>query len=1077
MRTTLIFFVMVLLLGASATAAQTVTGALIGRVTDSSDAVVAGARVVATETARGVKREAHSNELGVYNISSMDPGVYRVEVQQQGFKTFVADRVEVSINSTVRVDARLSVGAVAEAVEVVADAVQLKTDRGDLSHQVGHIEAENLPLTPDRNYMSLFQLIPGSTEPEMVGSAFGNPASSLANYVNGQNNRTNSYQLDGTINNETNVVSQTAIIPPADAIQVVDVSTNAYDAEHGRATGAVVNVQIKSGTNQLHGSAFAYNVNSELKARNSLSTVDKPHTNMNQFGFTLGGPIRKNRTFFFGDYQGGRDHRGQNTRQSVATAAFRSGDFSGASTRIYDPLTGTSAGANRTQFPGNIIPADRISSVAKNVFAGLPLPNLPGQVSNYDASGIFVQTRDSFDIKVNHKFTDMTEGFIRYSYFSSLSADPPLFGALGGPTSSGGSVAGTGPGRIQSASANLTHVVTPTLVTEFRLGLVRPLTQGDAPRDKDIAAKIGIQGVFLGDFYSVGLPGISISGYAGLGFDWRFPFKIAETSSNFVNNWTKQRGTHAFRFGVDVRDLILNLYQANSSDPRGAFTFNAGVTGTTGSTTNSYNAMAAFVLGLPAAIQRTVVAQVGGYRLKQYYFFAQDRWQATPKLTVNYGLRYEIAPFGAVANPGNQSRYDPATNQIVIAGYGGVDSRANVATDLRNFGPRVGVAYRVTPKTVVRAGYGIGYIPQSINQLSPNSYPAQLTLQVPAANSYQPAGNIATGLPRVPPVDLSKGAISAPVDLVLNVFNPRPRRGYVQSMNLTIERELFGFLVSTSYVGTLGTRMQGNPNINAAGPGSKVTDRPLYKLFGRSADTNLYDYMMSSAYHGWQTRVQRRFKGANTLTVAYTFAKSLDYADGFGISNDIIWDRNRGLSTFDRRHNLVVSHVTPLPIGRRQRFLNSGPAAAIVGGFRFSGVFTARTGTPFDITGQKNTANATQGTANRPDVLRKPEILGGVGSGTRWFDTTVFTDAAPGTWGNAGRNILRGPGYVNYNLTLSRAFRIKEGMRLEMLASAFNLTNSAHYSNPSGSFSSSAFGQISSSYGERQARLGARLQF
>jgi len=1055
---------------------QTVTGSLVGHVADSSGGALAGVKIVATETTRGAVRQAVSNESGNYSISSMEPGIYKVTIEQPGFKTFVNDSVPVAINTTVRVDAALEVGAVSETVQVTANAVELKTDRGDLSQQVDHTQFENLPLSPDRNYMSTLEMTPGSTEPAAVGSAFGNPSGSLANFVNGQNNRGNSFQLDGTINNETNVISQSAIVPPPEAIQVMDVSTNAYDAESGRATGAVVNVQIKTGTNELHGSLWGYNVNSSLKSRNALAVVGKPHTNLTQFGFAVGGPIIRNRTFFFGDYQGGRDRRGQNAQFDIPTAAFRTGDFSAARNPIYDPLTGTAAGANRDRFPGNIIPGIRLSPIAKAIVAGLPQPNLAGLTNNYETSGSFRQNRDASDVKVNHKFTDMTEAFVRYSYFVANTNDRSVFGDLGGPTSGNGGTAAIGPSRIQSASANLTHVFGPTTVAEFRAGLVRVLIQGQTGGDPDIGAKLGIPGVNRGDFFSPGMPRISISGYTALGFAATIPFKIAETSSNFVSVWTRQHANHAIRWGFDFRNLILNKAQANS-DPRGLYTFLAPITGATGSLTDSSNAFASFMLGLPAQLDRTYIYQLGGWRVKQYFMFLQDRWVATPKLTVSYGLRYEIMPFSTTANPGDQSRYEFSNNTLLIGGYGPINNRLNVNTDFKNFAPRVGIAYRAGAKTVIRTGYGISYTPQSINSLASNSYPAQISIQVRGANTLQPAGDLSAGVPVLTPVDVSSGIITPPGNSVLNGFNPNARRGYVQSFNFTLEREIGRFVISASYVGTLGRRLSATVNQNAAGPGATVNDRPLAKKFGRIADTNLNDYMLSTSYNALQVYVKRRVGRMGSMTLSYTWSKSLDYTDAFTVSNPLNIDLNRGLSPFDRAHNLVISHLLPLPFGRDGLLFKSGPVSALLGGFRLSGVFSARTGTPVNITGNRLAANSTQGVTTHPSSTGPVRYLHGAGRGQLWFDTSTFVEATPGTLGTVGRNTVRGPGYVNYNLTLSRTFRFTERYRLNFMASAFNLSNSIHFSDPAGGITNGAFGQITTSFGERQVRLGARLEF
>ncbi|MBA3514582.1 MAG: TonB-dependent receptor [Pyrinomonadaceae bacterium] len=1060
-------------------AAQTVTGSLVGNVTDASGSAIPGVRVVATDIERGTKREGVTNEEGNYTISSMDPGTYRVEIEQSGFKKLVNERAEVRINSTVRVDAALEVGGVSETVQVTGEEAQLKTDRSDLSQQITQEQVRELPLSPDRNYQSILEITPGVSEASPVGSAFGNPNGSLVNRVNGQNERNNSFQLDGTINNQTNVISQTAVVPPPEAIQVVDVATNAYDAESGRSTGGIINVQIKSGTNDFHGDAFYYNTNSALAARNTFSTLEKPHTNLTQFGFTFGGPIRRDRTFFFGDYQGGRDRQGQNVLLSVPTAEYRRGDFRSTTTQIFDPATGAVNGTGRVAFANNIIPDNRISPVARAILSRLPLPNRPGLTNNYEATGSRAQDRDSFDIKVNHIFSDNTNGFVRYSYFQAQTSDPPAFGIFGGPTTANVATAAIGPSRNQSASLNVTHTLSPTLVTEVRAGLVRVLIQGENPSEDDLATQVGIPGINDGGFFNRGLPRITISGFTFLGSAATLPFKIAETSFNFVNNWTKTKGNHTIRFGADIRDLILNKAQAGAS-PRGEFTFTTGPASRSGVTTTNANAVASFLLGLPTTIARNFVNQLGGFRQRQYFFFGQDRWLVSPKLTINYGLRYEIYPYAVGANPGDLARYDPETNKNLIAGYGPVGERLGVKTDYTNFAPRFGIAYRIFDKTVLRAGYGIGYIPLGINALVTQNYPGQVNLSIPGENSFQAAGNIANGVPAPPLIDPTSGVVTPPNNVVLGVVDPEAKRGYVQSFNATLQQDFHGFIAEASYVGSLGTRLPGTLNLNAAGPGAATADRPFARRYGRTVDILLHNFMLSSSYHALQTKVERRWRNTGSITAAYTWSKAIDYTDAFALQNDLNIDANRGLCDCDRKHALVISHVLRSPFGRgRSFFKEGGIPGKLLSGWTLSGVFSARSGSPIDITGVSLTTNRVQGTVARPNSNGTPRTLGGTGPGEKWFDTTVFVEPPSGTYGTVGRNTVRGPGYKNYNLTLARTFALTERFDLRFTASAFNLTNTPRYENPSGSFTASDFGEINSIVAntERRIRFGLKLSF
>lgn len=1115
-------------------AAQTVTGSLVGHVEDANGGAIAGARVIVTEVDRRTKRETVTNSEGNFSIDSIEPGAYRVEIGQTNFKKFIRERVEVAINSTVRADARLDAGVITEVVQVSGDQVLLKTDRADVSGQITDEQTANLPLSIDRNYQDALETIPGVSDPSGIGSSFGNPNGSLISRVNGQNERYNNFQLDGTINNQTNVISQTAIVPPAEAIQVVDISTNAYDAEQGRAAGGVINVQIKSGTNDLHGSVFAYNTNSYFKAKNALSTIKPPITNLNQFGFAIGGPIRKDKTFFFGDYQGGRDRRGQNTLQSVPIAAYRNGNFSsvlgdyicasvsGNTTNAFRssqpgcPTGGTAvnvtnsngqviqlrdnqifrpsftSATNRIAYANNIVPQGEFNPAAVAVLNLLPLPTRGGVTSNYESTGSFTQARDAFDVKINHNFNEKTTSFVRYSYFKALTSDTPVFRELGGATSGGGTTAAIGPGRNDSLSANLTHLFSPNLVTEFRFGYVRVHITGEIPSKENLGNDLGIAKTNLGDFFtSTGIPRLTISGYSFLGAAATLPFDITENSFNIVNNWTITRGNHTFRFGGDIRRLKLDRFQVNGGDALGEFTFTTGVTGVTSSlgrpapaVTNA-NAVAAFLLGQPQSVRRSTVAQLGGYITPQYFFFAQDRWQVNPKLTINYGLRYEIYPYPSGTKPGDQSRYDPATNTALISGYRPINDRLNVKTEFNNLAPRLGIAYRINDETVIRTGYGIGYVPITVNTLANQNFGSQIDVSIAGTNANFAATSngipitLSTGIPVPGIIDLTSGVVTPPNNAVVGVVNPDARRGYVQSYNFTVERKLFGFVTSVGYVGSRGTRLPGTLNLNAAGPGASTSDRPFFKLYGRTADVLLTDFMLSNNYHSLQVQANKRFAKGGRLTVAYTLSRSIDYTDAFSLANDINIDANRGPSPWDRRHNLTVSHVIALPFGDGGKLFDSDGLRwkALLGGFTLSGVLAMRSGTPVDITGTSATNTVTQGTANIPNQTAAPRILGGLGPGQLYFDTSVFANPAPFTFGNVGRNSVRGPGYINYNATLVRKFTFGERFGLQGQMTLYNVTNSPHFSDPSGSFTSGSFGQSTSTFGERRIRFGLKLTF
>jgi hypothetical protein len=1056
---------------------QQVTGSLVGSVTDSSDAVIVGARVVAIEVERNVTRSARTNESGVYSIASIEPGVYRIEVEKEGFKRFVTDRVVVGVNNTVRVDARMVLGAITESIQVAAEGAVLKTDRADLGTQISTTEVENLPLSPDRSYQSLLALVPGVSEPARAGSLQASPQWPRTYNVNGQNQRANDDRVEGTTNNQVNTQDRIVLVPPAEAIQAVDVTTNAYDAEHGNATGAIVNVVLKSGTNDLHGSLFEYNMNSALRARNTLTRLPPTPSNMNQFGFTLGGPIRRNRTFFFADYQGSRYHLPSNALLSVPMADYRAGNFSKASTILYDPLTGTSTGANRTAFPNNTIPAERISTVAANILKLWPLPNQSGRVNNYAVAGSAIQNRDAFDVKVNHNFSDRAQAFVSYSYLYATTTEEAAFGDLGGPATTGSTNPAVGTGQNQRLSLGLTRIFSPSLLAEFRAGFTRSLAVAESQVDANMATKIGIPGINKGDLLTAGLPQFNFTDYSFLGIGSTLPFKLPDTTANVVTNWTKTKGSHIVRWGAEFVDLLSHPRQAGAT--RGSYTFGVGATGTSGKPTSGDNSFGGFLLGLPTSISRVTLRVPGGIKIRQYSFFGQDRWQATRKLTVNYGLRYEVMPPAIAIKPGDQSYYDFVSNRILVAGYGPVNLQNNVNTDWTNFAPRFGLAYRLDTKTVIRSGYGISYSNFLIKNV--NAFPGVITQSFVGANSLTPLWNIAEGIPEAPIVDYTSGIVqSPPGNLALTATNSTPRRGYVQSYNLTLQRDVAGFIIEGAYVGALGTRNIIRSNLNSAGPGAPTSQLPLNILFKRTANVLYFDYGSSSSYHALQAQALKRFSAGALLRVAYTWSKSIDYLENsLAPNNNLAMHLNRGVSTWDRTHNLVVSPVFSTPFGRGRRFLSGGgPLGMVLGGWRFNGVFIARSGTPFSVSGNKISANVAPGNVNRPNRVAKPEILGYAGPGQLYFDKSVFVEPAPGTWGNAGRNTLRGPGYVNLDGGVFRDFRLfRERYLLQFRMEAFNVMNTPKYANPNSSFTAAAFGQITSASGEREVRLGLRLAF
>ncbi|MCL4402835.1 MAG: carboxypeptidase-like regulatory domain-containing protein, partial [Acidobacteria bacterium] len=569
---------------------------MVGTISDATGAMVPNAKVTITEVNTGFTRTMNANEGGNYVFGNLDPGVYRVECEYTGFKKAIRDGANVLVNSTVRVDLQLEPGQVTESIEVAASAELLQTDRSDVSHKVETTQVADLPLTMNRNFQGLMNIVPGTSRSFRPHSEFFNVQDSMATEVNGQSRLANNVQLEGIDNNQRTGLL-TALIPPIEAIQTVDVSTSNFDAELGRAGGGVVNVSFKSGTNNFHGSLFEFNRVSRTAARTYFAS-GKAVTTFNQFGATLGGPIAKNRTFFFADYQGIRDRRGDFGRWTIPTTAFRQGDLSASTSVIYDPQTGTADGKGRIPFAGNAIPASRISPLARKILGFIPAPVSSALTNNYEKATVRSKDTESADAKIDHRFGDNDTLMYRLSMQRATISDPAIYGIYGGLKG----FAGEGRQPSYNTALNYTHIFSPQMIAEFRFGVMR--YRNDAQQEaygKKTSDEVGIKGVNLDDFTS-GMTGINIDGLSSplVGFSASLPWVRAETNFDFVNNWTRLQGNHTIKIGADIRRNRDELLQTQTYSPRGLFRFRAGPTALNGDPKTSFgNSFAAFLLDLP----------------------------------------------------------------------------------------------------------------------------------------------------------------------------------------------------------------------------------------------------------------------------------------------------------------------------------------------------------------------------------------------------------------------------------------------------------------------------------------------
>jgi hypothetical protein len=1138
---------------------QSVNATLLGTVSDSTGAAVGGAKVEIREVNTGITRTAETNDSGNYVLTDLEPGRYQVEGGKTGFKKVIHGAVDVLVNTTVRVDLKLEPGTVNETIEVRAETPILQTDSVETGRKIETRQIEDLPLTFNRNFQGLLNLVPGTTRAHREHSAFFNAQDSLRTEVNGQSGLANNLQFEGLNDNErTGLLS--IYLPPIEAIQTVDVTTSSYDAELGRANGAVTNVILKSGTNEFHGAVYEINRISKLAAvpffQNTAVTPKVPSV-YNYYGANIGGPIWKNKTFFFGDFLRINDHQGQFNQQTVPPAPFRTGDFSGTTVKIYDPATGNASGVGRTQFVAssnpsdprynpactnsagcpNIIPIARISPITKAILAKLPLPNVPGagltSTNNFQGPTKFIKDTTSFDVKIDHNINQSNRLSGRFSFSDQNLSQSPLFGLIGGP--SNGAFSGTGTQRFWDTAVNYYRVFSPSLIMEIRAGVDHYRNvANNTDRGKTVQDEIGVNipGANLGDLNTSGMPCIILTGNNGdnclVGYSASLPWIRGETNLNVANNWTKIRGNHTFKWGVDYHRLRDDLAQWQDQNPRGVFRFNNNVTSsnTTPPTTtsNQVNDVAGFLLDVPNSAGRDVPLNAKAFRGNELFAYAADKWQVSQKLTLDLGLRWEFYPPFTPRRAGAFSNFDPVTKNLIVAGVGGNPQDLGRTTNYHDFAPRIGIAYRLTDRTVVRGGFALSYFPYPDNDyafnfpvLQNNAFPDNGSGFGQSQVSGGPFISMAGGFPApivvpTPANGIIPVAGTVGTTKLLNqnytAVNLNFREPYTESWNLAVQRSLpLKLVFEAAYVGNHGVDIPTVYNLNAATvAGSGNAGRPLFPLTGTVAQKFLGT---SSNYHALQAKLDRKLSSNLLITTAYTYSKAMGYAtDGENTSNSTVGGlafyigdirRNYSPLYFNRTHTFVQSVILEAPFGKGQRFLTSGVAGKILGGWEISSVLTAMTGLPLQITGGSNLS--APGNTGVPDRIGSIKVLHGIGAGAPWFDVTPGTNPADGLpclgvicqapncpgptcrIGNIARRTFTGPGLFNFDASLFRRFRMTERLGLEFRAEAFSLTNTPHFDRPGTNFdSTSSFGRVTgtrggSDGGNRSIELGAKLTF
>jgi hypothetical protein len=1094
-RLSLIAGLAVLLIASQATTfGQGLYGSLVGTVTDPSGAVVPSAGVTVTNVGTGQIREDRTDQSGRYNLVNLNPGTYSVAITAPGFRKEEQTNVVITPNTVSRIDVHLVVGQQSEQVTVSAEAVQLQTDKADTHTEINSKAVVDLPISGSgyRNYQQLIDLTPGAMPSTFYNSQTDVPGIPLNTHINGGNGQTNVTQIDGATSVNVWLPQYSGYVVPAETVDVVNIVTSAADADQGTGGSSSITVVTKSGTNQIHGSAFEFHNDQHLNARNYFL---QPGTSIpvgiyNNYGGTIGGPIKKDKLFYFFSFDGTAQKESGNGLFTVPTADQRAGNFSAYGVSLYDPSTGNPDGSGRTVFPGGIIPTNRISQQALNLQSYYPLPNLPGTVNNYAATAGPILDRSQYDAKVNYNRTEKHTIFLKYDFMDAKSGGNGIFGVAGGPTPSGDP--GLGKTTIQVAAIGHTYTFSPNLVLDGTLGYER-LNQNVKGRDygTDYGTTLGIPGLNGSDIRDSGFPDTSLGSYTGFGVpNWMPLFRTDETYTT-SHKLTYTKGAHELKFGFDLVRHHLNHWQPELSNggPRGYFDFNGSITADNepnAPATTQYNAYAQFLLGLPDNTQKgqQYIEMTG--REWQIGAFVQDRWQVSPKLTVTLGLRYELFPLMTRSDDKGIESYDPANNDVYMGGRGNVPLDAGVTVSHKLFAPRAGIAYRLNEKTVIRTGYGFNYDPLPFSRPWRGFYPLTINDSYVGANSYLPAssGGLAAGIPPVIGPNLSTGIV--PLDP--NAFERAPlagelKRGSVQSWNFTVERRLPGDVVtSVGYVGQHSAHLLADYDLNAGYPGSGTTGLPLYQLFGDTQPVMNSSGYLSSEYNSLQVAFNRQFSKGLLLKGAYTWSHAIDYTDDDGwaqpgwFGNQ--FQRNRATAGFNRTQVFQLGWVYELPFGKGKAYLNNGGIVSkVIGGWQFSGIESCYTGTPLTVTANGTSLNAPDEEQTANQVLANVPVLGHIGPGANYFNPAAFAAVTTVSYGNVGRNTLVGPGTWNTNMSIVRDFAIKENVKFQFRTEFYNLPNTSHFYAPDTNVNDSNFMQVTSSYGERNIRFGARVTF
>ncbi|NWG14008.1 MAG: TonB-dependent receptor [Acidobacteria bacterium] len=1089
--------------------AQVLYGGLVGTVRDAQGAVVPGVTVVITNVGTGLRLETVTDDAGSYVFRNLLPGTFDMTLTMTGFKELRRTGIVVAVGTPRRQDVTLEVGAPTETVTVSAEVIALQTETSDVTAELTGQQMISLPLNQYRNYQTLLNLVPGATPVQFQNAEIDTPQRSLRTWVNGVQPNTNTTRVDGAVSINVWLPHHAGYVTPTESIETVNVSTNSFEADTGFAAGAAQTVITKSGTNDLKGSAFWFMNSDSLNANsfyNNAFKIARPERNLDIFGGTLGGPILKDKLFYFGSYEMFRDRRPATYTYAVPTEKMKAGDFSEVAAarsnfRLYDPDTGNPDGSGRTQFPNFTVPGNRIDAIAKKIMALYPKVNTDKDLNSNGLLDDYMLGRPGVEVDRHHFDTKITwqrsASHSIWGKYSMMKANVVDNYNLGWEEGSNGDT------DVYVVGLGHTWTLGPTLLLDGNFGYYRQDQVVLGPDyGKNYGLELGIPGTNdPNDVRASGMPTIA-NGYTIGGTPSWMPLWRKELNYSFSSALTKVFPRHEVKTGLQVVKLELDHRQAEWGPYglKGGLSFSGNITGAPGYAAQAWNQFAAFLLGRADYFSKDTQTEVMTGREWQWGLFLSDRWRATQKLTLNLGMRLEAYPLMSRADRGLE-RLEYDTYTVLIGGLGGVPKDVGLKVQTWYFSPRVGAAYRITEKNVLRAGYSQTFNALPWSRPLRGSFPQDINFNR-TADQFWWTTTLAQGIPPVVLPDISSGRVKLPAGVYIRSPNigveyfPGSGKGLdratIHQYNFTFERELPGKIVTgIAYVGTRTNGGYADLNLNYGEPGGGNAARKYYAVAGTTS-INDWAARTKTRYHGLQVEVNRGFSEGLMLKGAYTLGRAKDMADedgwtGLTWNHPMKYEDNFALGGFDRTHNFQMGFVYELPFLRT----DTSAKGIVLGGWQLNGIFAKYSGTPYSI-GGSNTALNCQGCGSiLINVSGDPEPIGKVGSGSRdrYYDVSLFsqpTGTGKDGFGTSLRNHFRRPPVWNLDLSMFKIFKVTERFRPEFRIEAANVFNHTNWGAPNTTFTDTtnfltfAPGNAESGTntpGARRVQIGLRVAF